>query len=160
MFSKLLELSGIAAITVAISSWSRWEAGLLFAGVAIFLIGGVTDDRAVGMALRRATGWIRYAWWRQIARENGVPVPDFSATSGWVACDCGGDEECPVCDGTGVVPDPTLEVNQNSPHPKLRVDPEAQARSERLARAAGERKKLHDRGPALARHEYDLERIG
>ena len=159
MFSKLAELTGIALITVAISSWARWEAGLLFAGVAIVLIGSVTDDRAVGMALKRGTGWMRYAWWSQLAKENGLPIPDLSVT-GWVACACGGDEDCPVCGGTGVVPDPTLQVNGSSPHPKIRVDPEAQARSERLARAREERAKGHDLTPALSRHDYDLERLG
>ena len=124
MFSKFLEISGIALISIAIGNWARWEAGVLFAGIAIVFVGGVTDDAAVGVVLRRGTAWIRYGWWRQIAKENGV--------------------------------DPT------SPQPKLTINPEAQAHSERLARARQERAKLHDRGPALARHEYEeeLERLG
>lgn len=111
-------------IAIAIGCWFRWEAGLLFAGTAIVLIGAVTDDEAVGMALRRGTAWVRYGWWRQIAKENGNLSPD-------------------------------------SPHPPIHIDPEAQARAERMAKARQERSRLHDRTQALSRIEYDeLERLG
>ena len=75
MFSKLLELTGIGLIAVAIAYWARWEAGILFAGVALVFIGSVTDDAAITASLKRGTAWIRYGWWKQIAKENDVPLP-------------------------------------------------------------------------------------
>ena len=75
MFSKFTELTGIGLIALAIGYWARWEAGVLFAGIAVVLIGATTDDEAVGMALRRGTAWVRYGWWKQIAKENAVIPP-------------------------------------------------------------------------------------
>ena len=75
MFSKALEIAGIGLIAVAISYWARWEAGILFAGIALVLVGSVTDDVAVGATLKRGTAWIRYGWWKQIAKENNALPP-------------------------------------------------------------------------------------
>lgn len=151
MFSKLTDLVGVGLISWGLSWWVATPAGLIFGGCAIVLIGSVTDDKAVGMALRRGTAWFRYAWWRQIARENGTPIPNLRRSLiGYVPCSCGGSEDCPLCDGTGIVPDPTLQVSQQSPHPPLRVDPDAEEFSARLAQNHQER----------ARRRSSLERIG
>lgn len=137
MFSKTLELVGLTLISVAIACWSRWEAGVLFGGLALLLIGSATDDAAVGATLRRSAAWVSYAWHRQLLRESGVPVPNLKAPrlpDEWVPCECGGNPDCPLCAGMGYVPDPQYRENPRSPHPAIKVDPEAQAFAETLAK--------------------------
>lgn len=155
MFSKPLEVAGVALITWGFSRAVSFSAGLMFAGAAIVFFGSVTDDSSVGMAIRRRTAGIRHAWRRQVARENGVDVPGRVPTISVVPCGCGGDENCPVCDGLGWIPDPSVRVNRKSPHPQLKVDPQAEELATRLARARQERAKLHDRTPALSRTDYN-----
>lgn len=150
MLSKPLELLGLGLMSWALAWGFSTPVGLFFGGAAIVFIGSVTDDKSVGMALRRGTAWMRYAYWRQLARENGVPLPSFRSQGGFVPCGCGGDENCPICDGMGVVPDPTLQVNKKSPHPPLVVDRDAEEFSGSLARAHQER----------ANRRGSLERIG
>lgn len=166
MLSKPFELIGLGIFTYGFSKTVSFPAGLMFAGAAIVLIGSVTDDKAVGMALRRGTSWIRYAWWRQLARENGEDTPPLfrRRTQPVIPCDCGGQEDCPVCDGLGYVPDPDARVGTKSPHPPIRVNPQTEALAQRLGRAREERARLHDRTPALSRQDYgngdgDLERL-
>lgn len=164
MFSKLLEISGLGLIALGLAQAISTPAGLIFGGAAIVLIGSATDDQAVGMALRRRTAWIRYAWYREIARENGVAVPPLRERKvALIPCDCGADEFCPVCGGSGFVPDPNVRMSKRSPHPPIRVDPQTQEHWARAARAREERAKLHDRTPALSRPDYngsdDIERL-
>lgn len=150
MFSILFEVFGFTVISFGLGWAISVPAGLIFGGAAMVFIGSATDDEAVGMALRRGTAWIRYAWWSQLARENGIPIPRLGSHGSLIACTCGGrDEGCPLCDGTGLVPDPTIRVNSKSPHPPLRIDPQAEEFSSRLARVRIERAKARE-----------LERIG
>jgi hypothetical protein len=153
MFSKLLELTGLSLIAWGLAWAISVPAGLIFGGTAIVFIGSVTDDASVGMALRRGTSWIRYAWWRQIAKESGLSVPDLNAPMAYVACGCGGDEECPVCDGVGYVPDPAFRVNPKSPHPPLHVDADAREFYSRAAQSHQARERLR------ATRNGDRERI-
>ncbi len=149
MFSKTIELTGLGLIAWGLAWAIAVPAGLIFGGVAIVLIGSVTDDASVGKVLRDGTARVRYSWRRQLARENGIALPRYQSNSGLVPCGCGGQEDCPLCDGTGVVPDPTLRVNKRSPHPPLRVDPDAEdfwsSRARAFSRTNGNR---------------DLERLG
>lgn len=164
MFSKLLELTGLGLIAVGLAWAISKPAGLIFAGAAIVLLGSVTDDAAVGSALRRGVAWTRYLWWRQISQESGIPVPSLRSSKAMVPCDCGGNEDCAICGGSGLVPDPTLQVNKTSPHPPLKVDPQAEEFWSRMAVARRERAKVRDRTPALSRQDHqqngDLERLG
>lgn len=144
MYSKTLELSGLGLIAWGLAWLLSVPAGIIFAGVAIFCVGGVTDDAAVGMTFRRSVGWARYAWHRQLLREDGYELPSFRSErspGGLVACDCGGDPDCPLCVGLGYVPDPAYRENPRSPHPPLRVDPDAEKMSATLARVRQERAK-------------------
>lgn len=70
MYSKSFELAGIVAIAIAIASWARWEAGLLFFGISLIFIGATTDDAAVSFVLRHARNTVRSAWQRQILKEQ------------------------------------------------------------------------------------------
>ena len=70
MYSKTTELLGIVAIAIAIASWARWEAGLLFFGISLLFIGATTDDAAVSFVLRNARNAIRHAWQRQMLKEQ------------------------------------------------------------------------------------------
>ena len=157
MFSKLLEITGLGMVAWGIAIYLQPAAGIVFAGTAIVFIGSVTDDKSVGMALRRGTGWIRYAWHRQLAKESGIPVPRlrWGVPKGWIHCGCGKDEDCPVCGGTGFIPDPEFRDSPTSPHPKVHVDPQTQLMADQLARQRKERAKIHDRTQALSRYESE-----
>ena len=136
MYSKTCELLGLSAIAVAIAFWATWEAGLLFVGFSLLFVGSTLNDSAISGSLRRGRGWIGYAWHRQLLRENGIRPPKIRATGlpgGWVPCGCGGQEDCPLCDGTGAVPDPEVRVNARSPHPPIKVNPEAETFWENVA---------------------------
>lgn len=165
MFSKAWELTGAALIGIAIAYWFAWEAGLLFGGLFLLVTGGTLNDAALTARAQRGVAWIRYAWWRQMARENGVEVPALRLRrpKGWVACDCGGDEGCPVCGGTGSIPDPTLQINRNAPHPPSPTKDNVPGWAKNQARARGERAQVHDRTPALSRQPLngsdDFERL-
>jgi hypothetical protein len=152
VFSKALELTGLGLFAVGLSVLLGYAAGLMFGGVALVFLGSTTDDAAVGAAIRRGASLAAYAYRRQIAREGGTEPPARPGTSvGFVPCACGGDEECPVCEGYGYVPDPAFVENPRSPHPKLRIDPDTQEFWDRLADSRRERSKLRDRTPALSR---------
>ena len=137
MFSKTTELAGFSVIAIAISYWYRWEAGLLFIGLALLFIGSNMDDKALGQKFRRGFAWARYFWHRQLLRESGFKFPSLRAPNtpkGLVPCTCGADPGCPLCDGVGYVPDPELRPNPKSPHPPIKVDPEAEAFWSNIAR--------------------------
>ena len=167
MFSKPVELAGVGVIAWGLAALLGYAAALLFVGVALVFIGAMTDDDAVGLVFRRGWGWVRYGWYRQVLRENGVAVPALTSRNtpvGWVVCECGGgNPDCPLCFGSGYVPDPEYQANPRSPHPPIKVDPEAQAHWSRMAKARIERSKLRDRTRALSRYEPspddDIERL-
>src|SRR5690348_8634121 len=128
MFSKTLELLGLGLVAWGLALWFGAPAGIAFAGVSLLFVGGATDDAAVGMTFRRGFGWVRYAWYRQLATENGIQLPSLRQPrlpQGWVPCDCGKDEDCPVCGGMGFIPDPKFRENSRSPHPELKINPQA-----------------------------------
>jgi hypothetical protein len=152
MFSRTLEVLGFGVVAWGLAWAISTPAGLIFGGAAMVLIGSVTDDASVGLALRRGTAWFRYAWRRQLARESGLFLPARRKTPEHVPCTCGGNEECPICDGTGLVPNPTLRVNPKSPHPPLRVDADAEEFYASIVRSREAR--------ATGRNGRDLERLG
>jgi len=167
MFSKAFELTGLAAIAVAIAFWATWEAGLLFGGLSLIFVGSTIDDTAVGAYFHGSFGRIRYSWSRQLARENGASIDNWMLTE-WlrakkttqlIPCVCGGkDENCPLCDGDGLVPNPEYREQTDSPHPTIKVDLVAQQDAFRAALAKTERAKLHNRTPARP-PVNDLERL-
>lgn len=124
MFSKATEIAGFVAISIAIGNWARWEAGLLFGGLALLFIGSTIDDTVLLSKVQRAWGWVRYAWYKQLAKERGIEI------------------------------EPIEIALRRSPHPRIKVDPEAEERAHRMARAREERGKRHNLTPALSRHEY------
>ncbi len=75
MFSTLLELlafAGLVKTASFIAAWAAWLAGSL----SLLFIASTLDDQTVGMKLKRGTAWLRYGWWKQIAKENGaLPTP-------------------------------------------------------------------------------------
>lgn len=154
MFSKLSELTGLGLVAWGVALLLGSAAGIIFAGVSLVFVGMMTDDDAVGLTFRRGWGWIRYYWYRQVLREDGQPIPALRHTvaEGLLPCDCGGEEDCPVCQGMGYVPDPAYQEGR-SPHPKLKIDPEVQERAVVMARQRRERSKLKDRTGALTQHD-------
>ena len=147
MYSNFLESIGLGLISWGIALVAGTAAGLMAAGISIIFIGATLDDSSVNLALRRGSGWIRYSWHRQMLREQGIRPPKIRATGlpvGWVPCQCGGDEECPVCDGTGVVPDPKQRTNPKSPHPPIQVEPDAAAYWANVAKAKSGRSRTRN----------------
>jgi hypothetical protein len=130
MFSKTTEITGFAAISVSIAFWANWQAGLLFAGLALLFVGYALDDVAIGLSLNRGLGWLRYFYHRQMLKERLAKQRHR---------------------------EPLIDT-ATSPHPQLIIDPETERWAREAAQARLRRERVNGRVPAPD-EESELERL-
>jgi hypothetical protein len=70
MYSKSLELAGLALIAWGVGLLLGTAAGMICGGLSLLFIGGVTDDAAVGAIIRRAGHHVVFVVRRQQLKET------------------------------------------------------------------------------------------